>query len=140
MDIIAFVFHVTLQDHVTKVLNDFIVRTRQGISTSYQARWPKALRQWRYFFSLLHDLARSRNQKLKRLYEWELTRVSYHPAKFGDYRQSGSGDIMILACHVTMQDQVIRGLYDLMVRSPSRYVIILPSWVAIGIVMVEISF
>ena len=26
VDIIAFVFHVTFQDHVTKVLNDFIVR------------------------------------------------------------------------------------------------------------------
>ena len=43
-------------------------------------------------------------------------KVSYHSVKFGCHRLSGSGDIMVLLCHVTFQDHVIKALNDLMVR------------------------
>ena len=45
---------------------------------------------------------------------------SYHPAKFGGHWHCGSGDIMVLACHVVSQGHLIKGSYDLMGRSPSR--------------------
>ena len=32
-----------------------------------------------------------------------------YPAKFGGHRQCGSGDIMVLVCHVISQDHVIKG-------------------------------
>ena len=31
-----------------------------------------------------------------------------------------SGNILVFVCHVTLQDHVIRALYDFMVSSPSR--------------------
>ena len=64
--------------------------------------------------------------------------MSYHRAKFDGHRHSGNKDIMIFACHVTWQDHVIRALYDFLVRSPSKVVTILTSFVAIGTVLVEI--
>ena len=46
--------------------------------------------------------------------------MSHHPTKFGDDRQCGSGDIMVLVvCHVISQDHVIKGFSDFMSRSPS---------------------
>ena len=36
--------------------------------------------------------------------------VNYHPAKFGDYRRSGSRDIVVSICHVILQDHVIEVL------------------------------
>ena len=47
-------------------------------------------------------------------------KVSYHPAKFSGYRHSGSRNIMIFVCHVTLQDHVIKVLCNFMVRSPSN--------------------
>ena len=35
-------------------------------------------------------------------------KVSYQSAKYGSCRDCGSGDIMVLVCHVTLQDHVIR--------------------------------
>ena len=64
--------------------------------------------------------------------------VSYHPAKFGGHQQCGSGDIMILVCHVISYGHVIKGLCDLIGRSPIGKITVLPSLVAIGIVVVEI--
>ena len=37
--------------------------------------------------------------------------VSYHPAKFSGYRRCGSGDKIILVCHVISQDHVIKEPY-----------------------------
>ena len=54
-------------------------------------------------------------------------------------RHSGSGDIMVFVYYVTLQNHVIKLLNDFMVRSPSRYVTILPSLAAMGPVMVDIS-
>ena len=33
------------------------------------------------------------------------SRLSYHSAKFAVHRHSGSRDIMVLVCHVILQDQ-----------------------------------
>ena len=40
--------------------------------------------------------------------------------KFGGHSHSGSRDIIIFVCHVTMQDHVIKALCDFMVRSLLR--------------------
>ena len=45
--------------------------------------------------------------------------LSYHPAEFGGHRHFVSGDIMILVCHVILQDHVIKGSCDFMSWSPS---------------------
>ena len=45
-------------------------------------------------------------------YGLESIKVSYHPTKFGGHGHCGSGDIIILVCHVTLQDHVIKGLCD----------------------------
>ena len=64
--------------------------------------------------------------------------MSYHSAKCGGHRFFSSRDIMIFICHVALQDHVIRALCDFMSRSPSSYVTILPSFVAVGTVIVKI--
>ena len=65
-------------------------------------------------------------------------KVNNHPAKFRDHRHSGSRDKMVFVCHVTFQDHVIRALFDFIIRSPSRYVTIVPRLVAIGTVVLKI--
>ena len=40
--------------------------------------------------------------------------------KFSGHRHSGSEDIMILVCHVILQDHLIKSSCDFMDRSPSR--------------------
>ena len=65
-------------------------------------------------------------------------KISYHHAKFGSDKHCGSGDIMILVCHVISHKQVIKGSCNFISRSPSRYVTILLCLVAIGTVVVVI--
>ena len=43
--------------------------------------------------------------------------VSNHPAKSGGHKHSGSRDIVVFFCHVTLK---IKALYDFMVRSSSK--------------------
>ena len=64
--------------------------------------------------------------------------ASHQFAKFGGYRHCDSENIMILGYHVISQDHIIKGSCDFIGRNPSRYVMILPSLVAIGTVVVEI--
>ena len=45
---------------------------------------------------------------------------------------------MVLVCHVISQDHMVKGSSDFMGGSPSWYVTTPPSWVAIGIVVMEI--
>ena len=45
---------------------------------------------------------------------------------------------MVLVCHVISQDHMVKGSCDFMGGSPLWYVTTLPSWVAIGIVVMEI--
>ena len=69
----------------------------------------------------------------------ESIKVSHHPAKFDGHSHSGSNDIIFLACQVTLQDQVIKGSCDFIGTSQSRQVIIWPSLVAIGTLVLEIK-
>ena len=59
------------------------------------------------------------------LYGWPFMcwiKVSYHVVKSGFHRHSGSRDIMIFVCVVTLQGYAIKVLCDFMFWSPSRYV------------------
>ena len=64
--------------------------------------------------------------------------ASHQFAKFGGHRHCDSENIMILGYQVISQDHIIKGSCDFIGRNPSRYVMILPSLVAIGTVVVEI--
>ena len=57
--------------------------------------------------------------------------TSHQLAKFGGYRHCGSADIMILVCHKTSQNHVIKESWDFIGRSPLRQVTIMPSLIAI---------
>ena len=50
-------------------------------------------------YSLSNDAARETDQRVKGLYGLQ-SKVSYHPAKSGGHKHSGSGDIKSLVCHV----------------------------------------
>ena len=54
------------------------------------------------------------------------------------WRCSGSGDVMVLACHVMLQDHLIRGSCDFMGSNPSRRSTILPSLVVIATLLVTL--
>ena len=73
-----------------------------------------------------------------RLYRREPTKVDYHPAKFGSHKHSDNGDVKVLLCHITSQDQVLKSSCDFTGRRLSRQETILPSLVAIGTVVMEI--
>ena len=45
-------------------------------------------------------------------YGSELLIVCHHPAKFLGHSHYGSGDVMVLICHVITQDHVITGSCD----------------------------
>ena len=51
---------------------------------------------------------------------WSPSKVSYHSAKFGGHRHYGNGDILVLVCHITSQDHVIKASCDFMGKGPSR--------------------
>ena len=57
----------------------------------------------------MHKFVQQRDQK----FMWrdqkfmKPTKVSYHLATFGGYRRCGSGDIMILVCHMILLDHVL---------------------------------
>ena len=57
---------------------------------------------------------------------------------FGGHNHSGSGDIKISVCHMTLQDNIIRALCNFIVRSSSRQVAVLSKFVTISTVMMEI--
>ena len=50
------------------------------------------------------------------------------------------GNMMVSVCHVTLQGHLIKPLNDFMVRSPSTYVTIVPSLLAISSVVVNILY
>ena len=55
--------------------------------------------------------------------------ASHHLANFGSHTHCGSGDIMVLFCHVILPDHMNKG---------SSNMVSLPSLVPIGTVVVEI--
>ena len=65
--------------------------------------------------------------------------VSNTPAKFGGYRDHGSGNIMVLVCHMISQGQLSKGSSNINGRNPSRLVTILPRLVVTGCVVVDIK-
>ena len=44
---------------------------------------------------------------------------SEHPAKLSSHGLCGSGDILVLVCHMIVQDYLIKKLFDVMVWNPS---------------------
>ena len=62
---------------------------------------PYRLWEWRYNgFSLSRDLARPRNGRFMKLYEWDPLFESFTPAKFHRDSRHGTRDILVLVCHV----------------------------------------
>ena len=43
------------------------------------------------------------------LYDGEPGKVYHHASAFGGHRHCGSEDVMVLVCHVILQDYVTRG-------------------------------
>ena len=113
----VFVCYVTLQDHIIKALNDFMVS-------------PRHFRCW-------EDLC-AHTRKKKRFYGLAPLKRSHHITKFDGHRHCGSGDIVVLVCHIISQDYVIKWSCDFMDESPLKPVIILRSSVAIATLVVEL--
>ena len=42
------------------------------------------------------------------LYAQGPMKIGYYPAKFGGHRHCGSEDVMILVCHVVLEDHAIK--------------------------------
>ena len=61
--------------------------------------------------------------------------VGDNPVKFGGNRHCGSGRIMVLVCHMILQDNVIKGSYDSVEISSLRHVNNLPCLMAISTVL-----
>ena len=74
------------------------------------------------------------------LYRKEPIKVGCRPAMFGVHGHSYSGDIAYLVCRVILLGHVIKESVDSIGRSPSRYITILPSLVAIGTVVAEMQW
>ena len=60
-------------------------------------------------FSLSRNLARPCDQRFMWLYGQWLINITHHPVMIGGYMHCGSDDIMILVCHVILQNHVIEG-------------------------------
>ena len=56
----------------------------------------------------------------------------------GDHRHCGSGNIMVLVCNIIFEDHVTKESRNSLSWNPSRYVAILLSLLAIGIVVVKV--
>ena len=63
-------------------------------------------------------------------YEWKALTLSLHLAMFGDNWSAASRDIKYLICRVISRNHVIEGSCNLMSRSSSLLVTILPSLIA----------
>ena len=74
------------------------------------------------------------------LYGRKLLVVYSYLAKIDSHRHCINGCAIILVCHMILKDHVIIGSCDFMGRSNPRYVIFLPRFVALSIVVVEIHF
>ena len=113
--------HVISKDHVIKGSLTWWARAHQGKLLSCQVLWPQALWKWRYNDSSLPcDLTKPQNQRVMWLYGEKPIQENYNFVKFGGHRHCASEDIMILVCHMILQDHVIKGSCDFIDRSPSR--------------------
>ena len=64
--------------------------------------------------------------------------VSHHLAMFGDHWSSANGNIKYLIFHVTSQNRLIERSCKFMNKTALLYVTIMPSLVAMDIVVIEI--
>ena len=64
--------------------------------------------------------------------------MSHHLAMFDGHWSSESGDLKYLTCHVILQNHVIEGSSNFVSGSFLWYITVLPSLVAMGIIVVEI--
>ena len=72
------------------------------------------MRWWRYNgFKLSCDIARPPDSRAMGLFKYESLKVSYHPTKFGGNKHCGSGNAILLICHVISEDHVIKGTSNL---------------------------
>ena len=71
-----------------------------------------------YMFLIYHDLERSRNSRVIRLYRQDSLKVSRHSAKFGGNRQCGSEDEISLIYQVILKYHVIQEPWNFVGRNP----------------------
>ena len=64
--------------------------------------------------------------------------MSYHSVPFGGHKHSGSRYVMVLVCHVILEDQVIKGSCNFMGEGVLLQFPTQANFVAISIVVVEI--
>ena len=101
-DIMIFICCMILQNYVIKEPCYFMGGPYQGKLLFCQLWWPWTLWQCRYNdFRLACYLAKLRDQRVMWLFGQEPIKLSYHPAKLGGHRHSGSQD-MFLVCHVIL--------------------------------------
>lgn len=89
--------------------------------------------------NLSHGLARPRDLWNIGLYGKGSLKVRQHLAQFSGHRHHDSKDILVLICHMILQQHTIKSPCKFMDRSPSRYVTISPSLVAISNMVVKIQ-
>ena len=136
------IVYVTLQDYLTliKESDDFTERN----SSLYIYSHPAKTDSHRYliynYISLSRDLTRLGDYTVMWLYGQKLLKVSHHPATFLGHKHCGSGDIMVLVCHVISQDRMTKRWSNIMGESTSWKVTSLPCLVVISIVVVKIWF
>ena len=70
---------------------------------------------------------------------FEVPQVKSHHTKFGGHKHGGSRDIMVLVCHVILQDCFMKRSCDFMSRSLSKQITILQNLVAIATLIVELQ-
>ena len=76
----------------------------------------------RYIFSLSRDLAKLIKPcdcMVICLYGYKAVKEHHHCAKFCGHRYCGVGDIIILVCHVILQDHVTKGWSNIVGRRTS---------------------
>ena len=111
-DIMVLVCHVILQDNMTKGWSNTIGRSPSWQVTSLLSLVAIGTVAVKIWFRLSRDLTRRRDQRVMWLYGHEPIKVSYNSATFGGHRHCGSGNIMVLVFHVTLQDHVIKESCD----------------------------
>ena len=140
-DITFLVCHVIKQGHVIKGSGDYI--NRCCLSTSTLCHHPAKFGGHRHCsrgdIMVLVCLVISQDHIIRGSCYFQVgAHQGYHSAKFLGHRHSVNGVIMVFFCHMTFQYHLITVLNDVMIRSPLRYVSILPSLVAIDTVVLKI--
>ena len=94
------IFQITTWPHVGYVINESC-----GLKEG-RIKW----------FILPRDLGRTLDKTVMWHYEWKQVIVSQNLAKISGHRHCGSGYILVLVCHVIVQDHMIKRLFELMGR------------------------